>query len=476
MLRKIKLFINSIYDSVVAIVKKSPLWAFIALLLLLLVLIATSSYIQSQNQQEVLVSVENKKPSKVFVIGDKPKLQMQAIIEKSNVVTVSSFVSGVLNAVYVKEGDFVNAGDPLFYLSSNYSGQNAFAVQTQIAATQLNNLQDTYETQKEVIELQRESAKNTNDNNTNLNLISQQSISETENLIDLNKDILSTLDSQIEDLENTNNNGSNDAAILAAKQLKSQFKASTNSLQQGLRNTKYSSNLSNTPSNLSEDQKEIALRQLEIQEKALELNIEVAKLNFQLARINQSLYSPVSPVSGVVQRVFKTKNDTLSNFDPVLIIAGESEQSKAVVKLSKSVYKNSELAGEATFDIEGERFNISPSFISSEATDGNFYTMNFILPVEISPKVFDGEFVSVEIPVGLNDTLSNFTYVPLDVVHQTQNEDFIYILVDGKAESKPVQLGSVFGEFVEILQGIDVGDIILVRRDIVSGEAIEVVN
>ena len=456
-------------------VEKRPFVAFIGLLLILFGLIVVSSVI-SRPGSEASESTLPTKDVKVYSIGSTPNITVQAKVEKSGVIKIVSLGSGIVQSINVAPGQNVGKGTNLIQLSTNYQGGNAPAVQAQLAYVQYKNVLDTFDTQKEIISKQRELAEKNDDNSEELRNITNDSIGSTQSLIDLNNDILSTLLAQQEELEETNVNGDNDQAILQIKQLRSQFESANLQLNNSLNSAEYQAGDENIPAEISSINKEITLKQLELQEKALELNKEVSRLNLVLSQINAAIMRPSSPVSGVVERVYVREGQAVSPGTPIAQISGSSDSLIAVALFNRETAESVSRSLVSTLYFGGETFESVPFFVSGDATDGNLYSAQYAIPQEFSSQVTDNGFILIEIPIDIPSTGSAIPFIPIDSVYQTQDEAFVFVAQDGKAISKKVELGSVIGSFVEIKNGLTEGDQVIVDRNIIAGDPVEVIN
>lgn len=63
-------------------------------------------------------------------------------------------------------------------------------------------------------------------------------------------------------------------------------------------------------------------------------------------------------------------------------------------------------------------------------------------------------------------------FVPLDSVYQTVDSAYVYILKNGKAVSTKVDLGSVYGGYVEVLKGVTDGDHVILSRTVINGDSV----
>jgi hypothetical protein len=361
-------------------------------------------------------------------------------------------------------------------MSTNYQGGNAFSVQRQIAQVQYKNVLDTFKTNKELIAKQRELANKTDENSDKLREISRESLDSTRGLINLNNDILNTLTQQQEDLEALPPSPTNDAAILQTKQLRAQLLAGNLQLENSLRQTEFASSNDNAPALLSDIGRDIALKQLDIQEKALALNKEISRLSLVLSQINEALMFPSAPFSGVVERIYVKEGQALTPGMPIAQVSGDSKSLIAVALLSREMADGISRAEIATLHLGGRTYESAPFYVSTEATEGNLYSAQFSVPEEFNSEVSDKGYITIDIPMGFPKTGGAVPFIPVDSVFQTQDEAFIFVAKNGKAESKTVSLGQVLGRFVEVKSGLTTGDVVILNRNVIAGDKVKVLN
>lgn len=455
--------------------EKRPAIAFLGLLLILLGLIVLSNFINRPSETVVETSIPAKEVQ-VYSIGSTPIITTQAVVEKSGVVKVVSLGSGVVQSINVEVGQDVPKGTNLVSLSTNYQGGNAFSVQRQLAGVQYKNVKETFDTQKEIIAKQKELARKQDENSDDLRKITNDSLASSRSLIDLNNSILSSLEAQQAELESTNVGGANDAAILQTKQLRSQFMAANNQLNVGLQTSDQSAGSENPQAEMSDLSRDVALKQLEIQEKALELNKEVSRLSLVLAQINEAIMYPSTPVAGTVGRIYVREGQAVNPGTPIAQISGDSQSLIAVALLSRETAAAVSRSMVSTLHVGDKTFEAVPFFVSPEATDGTLYSVQYAIPEEFAPEVTDKGYILVEIPVDFPNTGSAIPFIPIDAVFQTQDSAFVFVVKSGKAESRKVEIGNVVGRYVEVKEGLEEGDQVILNRNVIAGDPVKTAN
>lgn len=455
--------------------QKRPIPTFLGLLLMLLGLILLSNFINRPKISSQETNLATKEVS-VYPIGSSPKLTVQAQVEKSGVVKIVSLSGGVVQNINVEVGQEVGRGTTLVSLSSNYQGGNALGVARQLAYASYKNTKDTYKTNTELIDKQKELAERSDKNSDELRAISNQSLDATRGLIGLNNEILTTLESSQAELEAANAGGANDAAILQTKQLRSQLMAGNNQLEASLRASEYTGPDDKIPAEISNLSKDIALKQLDIQRKALDLSLEVSRLSLTMAQINEAIMYPSTPVNGVVERIFVRVGQVVSPGTPIAQVSGASDNLIAVALLSREMAQGVSNVKVSTLHLGNETYDEVPFYVSTEATDGSLYTVHFAIPQEFAQSVTDKGYITIEVPIDFPKTGSSIPFVPIDSVFQTQDQAFLFVNENGKAKSRKVVLGEILGRFAEIKSGLKEGDEVILNRNVIEGDPVRTSN
>jgi len=459
------------YKRATTAMRRHPLRSFLLSLGILLLVIILASVISNLGKkptqtQELVKSVH------VYRLGKSPEVAVQAKVQKSGVVTIVAQAPGIVTQINAQEGSPLVVGTNLIQLSSNYEGGNAAALQAQLAQTQYNNVTATFDAQKEIIAKQREVADKTSTNTEELRKITDSSEGETRALLSLNESILNTLNDQLQTAEQTGT----PAQILAARQLKAQQQAGVNQLRSALRGIEFQTNTDNPPTKLANLQKDIALKQLEIQEKALEMSKEVSRIQLNLAYVNAALMHPTSPVSGVVDRVHVELNQSVNPGTPLVTITGDSTTITAVAQVTRDVAQAVSRIDMSTLHIGNKTYTTYPAYVSQNATEGNLYSVLYTIPASYAKALTDNEFISVDLPVTAAQTGNTIPYIPIDSIYQTQEDSVVYVVEKNRAVSRKVKLGTLYGDYVEVVSGLKNNDTVIIDRTVVSDEKVKIAN
>lgn len=449
----------------------NPLRSFFISLAILFVLIFVASFIKPHS-----ITIQKNQSTKsvsTYQIGQTPKVTMQAKIEKTNVITITALMGGVVSSIGVQEGNQVYPGSNLVQLSSNYQGGNAPAIQSQLAQAQYKNVQDTYDIQKDIIAKQRDIANKSKENADAQRDIANQSKNDTQSLLDLDNTILNSINANLDTLQSTNVGGVNDAAILQTQQLKSQYQAAVLQLNASQRNLALQADENKSPAQLATLQRDLAQRQLDIQEKALILTKETSLLQLHLAEVQEATMHPVSPISGVIQKVFVRVGEAVNPGSPLFSIAGNKGTVKATIYLPREMAQQVSILEPSLLHLDGKTIEARPLFVSTEAIQNGLYAVIFTIPEDQQTTVTDAGYITIDVPIGKSDTSAAVPFIPLDSITQTQDSAYVFVVKNKKAQSKTVQLGNVVGRFVEVVNGISSGDQIILDRTVINGDPVK---
>lgn len=458
--------VKNIYRKAARFIDHKPLTSFYVVLALLLAIIVIGNILRKPKVADLVVETPAKEVQ-LYNIGQAPKVAVQAQIEKSGIVKITAQTPGIVSGINVEAGQEVAKGTSLLTLSSNYNGSNPQSIARQLAAVQYKNVTDSYDSQKDLLNKQRELADKNRENTEKLRDITNQSLGETRDLVSLNDSIISNLKVQLE---------SQIPGSTEYKQTQtqiSQAQGTNNQIRQGLRNAEYQAGTDNPPNKLSELQTDITKKQLGLQEKSLDLARQTSALQLQLAQVNEANYFPVSPFAGTVERVHVQVGQTVTPGTVLVTIAGDSRTATAQAFVPINIARSISKLTPSILHLPNQTLDLTPIYVSQEATQGQLYSVIFAIPEDVQTNLTDRSYIKIEVPLGSSYSLSTDLFVPIDSVHQTQDEAFVFIVKNSQAQSRKVTLGDVQGDSIQVLSGLNEKDQIIINRNILAGDRVK---
>lgn len=455
------------YKKTVVFAQKKPFTSFFISLGILFVVILLGSTIFRVKAPEI---EERSQPKKVEIyhIGEAAKISLQGEVKKDGVITIVAQTPGIVSSVNVADGASVKKGTVLVSLASNYQGGNAASLQRQLAGLTYSNTKSTFDTQTEIIKKQRETVALQTDNSDKLRDITQVSINDTRDLLNLNTNIINQIKQNITALQNNNASPSD---ILALQQVLSQVQSGTNQLSSALRANEYSSNETNAPVQIENVNRDIASKQLDIQEKSLKMSLEAAGISLRLAQVQEASMYPAAPFQGTVQKIHVKIGENVNPGTPLVTFTGDSGGVVIDVKAPKEIAEKVSKIDPAEISVDGRKIDAVPSYISTDATDGQLYSIIFTLGDEYKSFFTDKSYVAVNLRTGQMID-GPIPYIPVDSVFQTQDEAYVFVVENGKAKSKKVVLGDVTGGYVVVEKGLKNSDKVILNRTVIEGDPV----
>lgn len=452
------------YKYILTFIQKKPITSFVVTLIIFLLVLFISSQFSGQKLKDQTSEATPKK-IKVFTVGKTPTITLQAQVKRNGIIEIVSQGAGIVSNIYVKEGESVYKGQTIISLSTNYQGGSAPALQAQLAAAQVDNINQTYTLQKDILSKQHDIATASAENTEQLRRISSKSLTDTKGLLDLNQSNLDQINSTLSSIDPT------DSSYSSLKAQQVQLQAAVDQLKSSVRSVEYSTDSSNPPTLLANTQKDLTIKQLDVQEKALDLNKKVSSIQYSLALVQQGLMNPSSPFKGTVQKINVQVGQNLSPGNVIAVISSSNITTAAVLRVPKQIADTISRIEPSRFRVDEKEFSLTPTYVSTVATDGELYTIIYDFPEGVTG-LTQGEYIEVEVPVGYAASQGAVPYIPIDSIYQTQEEASVFLAKKNTVISRKVNLGDVYGDFVTVLSGLNDGDQVILNRNIIAGDKI----
>ncbi len=457
------------------VINRFPLLSFFGLLAVLLVLVVVGNILRKPAEEK---AAEQLAPKAVltYTLGDTPSITVQGKVAKTGVISIVAQAPGIVQKVAVSEGQTVNAGQRLVNLSTSYQGGNVQSVARQLSQRSYQHVVDTYDAQQALINRNRDLAEKNEVQAKELRAIGRSSQADTRSLIDLNEEVIDNMDDQIAALEAVNADGSKDNAIGQLKSGKAQVLAGLNGLKAGLKASEYTNNEDEEIAGITGLVKETTLRSLDLQAKALDLNKDIAALNLRMAQISESLMYPAAPCAGVVERVYVNVGESVNPGTVIATIKANQSSTDVEVLVAGPIADLISRIAPSTVMIGESKLTLVPRYISSEPTVGSLHSILFTLPAQYANDVKNDQYITVQLPFGSG--IRSGAYVPLDAVYYSQTGAFVYVADRSQspavAKAAQVKLGEVYGQMVEVREGLASESAVILDRNIIETDPVEI--
>jgi multidrug efflux pump subunit AcrA (membrane-fusion protein) len=186
---------------------------------------------------------------------------------------------------------------------------------------------------------------------------------------------------------------------------------------------------------------------------------------------------PSTPIAGTVDRIFVKLGDSITPGTVLANISGSSQHVKVIVSVPNNIAKILSPIEPSRLQIDNTSIEMTPSYVSLDATDGNLYSVIYDLDDSQSFKLTDASYITVNIPIGTGNTTNENPFIPLDAIVQTQEAAFVYVVGKNNiAQVVPISLGQIQGRFVEVTSGLPKEAQIILNRNIIQGDKVQVIR
>jgi RND family efflux transporter MFP subunit len=377
--------------------------------------------------------------------------------------------AGPVSQILVSEGQMVKKGQVLVRQSSAYEAGSSASVQRQVAAKGYELAKATAENTSSVVAKNRELADLNRDNTEELRKINDQSLGEIRSLLTTTEQVISKIESDIRTEEQGANNP---ATIQSLRQSLISYKAVLNQNRSALRSAEYSTNTDKPPTKISNLTRDLVFQTTEIQLKSAQLNQEIAGLNLQLARIAEAATRVAAPISARVEKVFVQVGQYVTPGTPVIKIKGDPKL-YLQIPVAADVAARIDATRALEVMVNDQPLSLPISHVSQSPVSGQLYEVLATIPTSFASTFQEETLVEVTLPFVTNS--SRATFLPMTSVFLTNTQTFVYVLKDGVAQLREVELGEVVGTNVEIKNGVHPGELIILDRTVLEGQAVEAV-
>ena len=210
---------------------------------------------------------------------------------------------------------------------------------------------------------------------------------------------------------------------------------------------------------------------------ARKTRLQTAKADLENAELQLSRCAITAPMDGVIRTLHAKKGLLLSVADPVAEIL-ELDRLKAVVGIPESDLNAVRQVDRVALtlkaldnkEIVAEKHYLSPS----PETYARMYRLELVIDNQ-DGDIFPGMFVRADI---IKARVENSISVPFYSVISRNDEQFVFVEQDGVARKRNVRLGIMEKWLVQITEGLQPGDRLIVEghRDIEDGRQVSVVK
>ncbi len=225
--------------------------------------------------------------------------------------------------------------------------------------------------------------------------------------------------------------------------------------------------------NLNNNQEDIALNGLKKERANRNVSLANARLNYQLSTISDAVLKPKTLQNGFVQSISVRTGQYVAPGQVVATISTPGGGSFVDAFVASDVAPFIDMTKEARITLKnGQTLNILPEYFSASEDELGMFMIRFMIPSDALNQISASENPLVSLPLRFSH--EQVFLAPLDAIFQNNTASTVLLMRDGKAVSQEVTLGSIHGNFVEVISGINQDDQIILNRFVLAGDAVEI--
>ncbi len=206
-------------------------------------------------------------------------------------------------------------------------------------------------------------------------------------------------------------------------------------------------------------------------------NMQTALADYENAKLLYSRTTVTSPMDGIVRRMDAKIGLQLSVGDPIAEIL-ELDRLKGVIGIPESDITAARKLDRVEITIQAlnnRKISAKTHFLSpSPETIARLYNLELVIDNKAGD-IFAGMFIRADI---VKQTIENTLAIPFYSVISRNDEQFVYIEEDGVAKKRTVQLGIMEKWMVQITDGLNPGDRLIIEghRDVDNDQKVKVIQ
>lgn len=217
----------------------------------------------------------------------------------------------------------------------------------------------------------------------------------------------------------------------------------------------------------AEEDVEITINNAKLQLSQAESAVKQAEIGYQKSIIK-------APASGTVTSKNISKNDYISSGASIAEVSGKT---KFKTKIYLSDFEIGKIDKDQRVEIKIDREIYSGKILSYSNvanSNNNRYQVEIECLDDISRKT--NRFAEIKIALSLDKDNGDSFFVPLSAVSIGQRENTVFVLEDGLARIREVEIGKTIGNQIQVVSGLKSGDSLIVEnnRSLRNEEEVEI--
>ena len=215
---------------------------------------------------------------------------------------------------------------------------------------------------------------------------------------------------------------------------------------------------------------------LPIDYEMVRVGIEQAEAAVEMANLQLDEATIEAPFDGIIAELYITAGSSVGPGAPVALEV--SDVVEMPVGIEEARIGQIQTGQRAALRVEaypGQDFPAEVSSISPIADKSSHTFKVTITPIDVDRQLRSGMFANLSVLV---DEKQNTLLVPVDAVTEVDGQSAVYVVKDNIAELRPVEVGLSNDGQVEILSGVEEGELVVIagQGNLTDGAKVEMAN
>jgi len=216
---------------------------------------------------------------------------------------------------------------------------------------------------------------------------------------------------------------------------------------------------------------ELARESRKLGNENLDLKLIASRLSLEIAKANESNFSPFAPFAGKIEALYVSVGDMVTPGTPIASIVGSAPRSIVRAEIPSSIALSLDPNGTHEVALPGGKaIPLALTHISESALSADSFQATFSIP-DADARLL-GDDTILTLALSLKNPEGSALLIPLSAVQTTRDASTLLVNRNDIAQTVSVELGRVIGNFIEVTEGLSIGDQIILDRSISSGDSI----
>lgn len=206
------------------------------------------------------------------------------------------------------------------------------------------------------------------------------------------------------------------------------------------------------------------------------VGIEQAEAAVEMANLQLDEATIEAPFDGIIAELYITEGSSVGPAAPVALEVSDAVEMP--VGIEEARIGQIQTGQRAALRVEAYPDHDFPAEVSSisPTADKNSHTFKVtVTPIDVDRQLRSGMFANLSVLV---DEKQNTLLVPVDAITEVDGQPAVYVVKDNIAKLRPVEVGLSNDGQVEILSGVEEGELVVVagQGNLTDGTKVETVN